>query len=52
MRLFLISLGVTCLVCVVLFLYFRNRIGRMEQKVGAKEVKAHHNPIGLKNEIV
>ena len=33
MRLFLISLGVTCLVCVVLFLYFRNRIGRMEQKV-------------------
>lgn len=33
MRLFLISLGVTCLVCVILFLYFRNRISRMEQKV-------------------
>ena len=33
MRLFLISLGVTCLVCVILFLYFRNRIGKMEQKV-------------------
>jgi hypothetical protein len=33
MRHFFISLGVTCLVCVVLFLYFRNRIGRMEQKV-------------------
>jgi len=24
---------VTCLVCVILFLYFRNRIGKMEQKV-------------------
>ena len=33
MRLFLISLGVTCLASVILFLYFRNRIGRMEQKV-------------------
>ncbi len=33
MRLFLISLGVTCLVCIILFLYFRNRIGKMEQKV-------------------
>ena len=33
MRLFLISLGVTCLLCVILFLYFRNRISRMEQKV-------------------
>ncbi len=33
MRLFLISLGVTCLTCVILFLYFRNRISRMEQKV-------------------
>ena len=33
MRLFLISLGVTCLVCVILFLYFRNRIGKMEQKL-------------------
>ena len=33
MRLFLISLGVTCLACVILFLYFRNRISRMEQKV-------------------
>ena len=33
MRLLLISLGVTCLVCVILFLYFRNRIGKMEQKV-------------------
>jgi len=33
MRLFLINLGVTCLVCVILFLYFRNRIGKMEQKV-------------------
>ena len=33
MRLFLISLGVTCLASVILFLYFRNRVGRMEQKV-------------------
>jgi len=33
MRLLLISLGVTCLACVILFLYFRNRISRMEQKV-------------------
>ena len=33
MRLLLISLGVTCLVCVILFLYFRNRIGKMEQKL-------------------
>ena len=33
MRLFLISLGVTCLVCIILFLYFRNRIGKMEQKL-------------------
>ena len=33
MRLLLISLGVTCLASVILFLYFRNRIGRMEQKV-------------------
>ena len=32
-RLFLISLGVTCLSCVILFLYFRHRISRMEQKV-------------------
>ena len=32
-RLFLISLGVTCLACVILFLYFRHRISRMEQKV-------------------
>ena len=33
MRLFLISLGVTCLASVILFLYFKNRVGRMEQKV-------------------
>lgn len=33
MRLLLISLGVTCLVCVILFLYFRNRIGKMEKKL-------------------
>jgi len=33
MRLLLISLGVTCLASVILFLYFRNRISRMEQKV-------------------
>ena len=33
MRLFLISLGVTCLASVILFFYFKNRIGRMEQKV-------------------
>ena len=33
MRLFLISLGVTCLASVILFLYFRNSVGRMEQKV-------------------
>ncbi len=33
MRLFLISLGVTCLASVILFLYFRNRVSRMEQKV-------------------
>ena len=33
MRLFLIGLGVTCLASVILFLYFRNRVGRMEQKV-------------------
>lgn len=33
MRLLLISLGMTCLCCAVIFLYFRNRIGKMEQKV-------------------
>uniref|UniRef100_A0A6C0C3R5 Rho termination factor N-terminal domain-containing protein n=1 Tax=viral metagenome TaxID=1070528 RepID=A0A6C0C3R5_9ZZZZ len=33
MRILLISLGVTCLASVILFLYFRNRIGRMEQKL-------------------
>ena len=33
MRLFLISLGVTCLASVILFLYFRNRVGRIEEKV-------------------
>ena len=33
MRLLLISLGVTCLCTIAIFLYFRNRISRMEQKV-------------------
>ena len=29
----LISIGITCIVSVVLFLYFRNKIGKIEQKV-------------------
>ena len=33
MRLLLISLGVTGIACIILFLYFRNRFSRMEQKV-------------------
>lgn len=32
-RLFFINLGITCLSTVILYLYFRNKIGKMEQKV-------------------
>jgi len=32
-RLFFINLGITCLAAIILYLYFRNRIGRIEQKV-------------------
>ena len=32
-RFFFINLGITCLSTVILYLYFRNKIGKMEQKV-------------------
>ena len=32
-RLFFINLGITCLSVIILYLYFRNRVGKMEQKV-------------------
>jgi len=32
-RLFFMNLGITCLAVIILYLYFRNKFGKMEQKV-------------------